>query len=41
MFEIVFYALQLRNDVDKLDEKLRVTENVVEHKVGEGLHNIS
>lgn len=27
------YIFQLKNEVEKLDEKLSVTENLVEHKV--------
>lgn len=35
--EFVFPFAQLRNEVKKLDEKLTVTENLLEHKVGRGL----
>lgn len=30
---VIMYAFQLRNEVEKLDEKHRVTQNLLEHKV--------
>lgn len=34
---LYFLHLQLRNEVGKIDGKLRVTQNVLEHRVGQGL----
>lgn len=30
---VIIYVFQLRNEVEKLDEKYRVTQNLLEHKV--------
>lgn len=34
MFAFLFLFFQLTNEVNKMEEKLRVTENLLEHKVG-------
>jgi hypothetical protein len=34
MFAFLILPFQLTNEVNKMEEKLRVTENLLEHKVG-------